>query len=401
MNLSGSSPALRLGAFGARLRPGAGGLLAWWGRSLAAWIPPRAQRVLGLDRGRLLLQVDGDGLQVRREQRGEVADVCRLPLPPAPDAERTAAPALPSDPLTAVLEPPLANLPRWLLLPAASGLRRRLQLPAAAADRVRDVVGFEVERQTPFARDAVAFDARVLGRHGDDGRIDAELVVVPRTELQPCLARLGPMASMLAGVDLADEAGRALGVNLLAPSERRRERDPWAPWNLALAALALAMLAALLWQLLDNRRQAGTALEARIATQADAGRRAAIERRQLTALVEGQAFLDQARAQRAPAVEVLDELTRRLPDETYLEKLSLDRNQLVLIGLSRDAAGLVGRLQGAEQWRSPALAGALQPDPASGRDRFTLTASVAPVAPAAAAVATREDADGAVAPSGN
>src|SRR5690606_20385566 len=112
-------------------------------------------------------------------------------------------------------------------------------------------------------------------------------------------------------------------------------------------------------------------------------REASAQRQELATLIAGQAFLDNARGQRPAATGGIDELTRRIPDGTYLEKISLDDRQLMLIGLSGEAAGLIGRLQGAELWRSPALAGALQPEPSSGRDRFTLTASLAPV-PAAA-----------------
>ena len=50
-------------------------------------------------------------------------------------------------------------------------------LPAAAADRLRDVLSFEIDRQTPFAATDVAFDARVLRRR-PDGQLDVDLVVV-------------------------------------------------------------------------------------------------------------------------------------------------------------------------------------------------------------------------------
>ncbi|MBA2238771.1 MAG: PilN domain-containing protein, partial [Lysobacter sp.] len=153
-------------------------------------------------------------------------------------------------------------------------------------------------------------------------------------------------------------------------------RDPWRAWNIALAVLAVLLVAAMLWQLLANRRAAAAAFERRISAQADEARLAAAQRQQLINLIEGQAFLDDARAARPPTIAIIDELSRRLPDGTYLEKLTIDEKQLLLIGLSNEAAALVGRLQGAELWQRPALAGALQPDPASGRDRFTLTAGL-------------------------
>mgnify|MGYP006196309201 CR=1 FL=1 len=98
-------------------------------------------------------------------------------------------------------------------------------------------------------------------------------------------------------------------------------------------------------------------------------------------------------------LEVWNELTRRLPDGTYLEKLAIENNSLQLIGLSSEASQLVPLLQDAPQWRKVNLTGVLQADgAASGRDRFTLTAELQPLpgatpaAPAAAPVA--EGADG-------
>lgn len=385
MSRLGIRPGGRLGDIGARFRPGAGGVLRWWTAALAAWLPARWRRVLGFDRGRLLMQVDGDGLQLRLQRGDVVEDLGRVPLPVA-DLDSTA-----TDPLAKLLAPSLVGLPRWLLLAPAHGLRRRLQLPAAAAARLRDVVGFEIDRQTPFSADAVVYDARVLGRREGDGQLDAELVVVPRRVLEPQLAALGPLAGRLAGVDAAAADGVPAAVNLLPLADRHRTRDPWLAWNLALAAAAVLLVAALGWQLLDNRRDAADALEQRIAADAAAGRHAAAERQQLAGLIEGQAFLDRTRAARPTAIEVVDELTRRLPDGTYLEKLSIDEERLMLIGLSGEAAALIGRLQGSPLWHSPALAGALQPDPASGRDRFTL---VAELGPAPGTAAAKEGADG-------
>ena len=92
----------------------------------------------------------------------------------------------------------------------------------------------------------------------------------------------------------------------------------------------------------------------------------------------------------------VDELTQRLPDSTYLEKLAIEDNNLLMIGLSREAPSLIQRLQGSPLWRAPALTGALMPDPSSGRDRFTLTAELGTSASAAPRTPQPqpEDADG-------
>jgi len=128
---------------------------------------------------------------------------------------------------------------------------------------------------------------------------------------------------------------------------------------------------------LQNRRAAAAALDKEVAARSQTARQVNLQRQQLVDAVQGAAFLDRARSGRPTNVELMDELSRRLPDNTYLEKLAIEDNRLTLIGLSSEASALVPRLEGSPLWISPALTGALQPDPRTSRDRFTLMADIA------------------------
>ncbi|MES2859298.1 MAG: PilN domain-containing protein [Pseudomonadota bacterium] len=362
-------------------RAGAGllGFWAWWGANLAAWLPPRWRRALVASDDALLLQFNGDALQLRRQADGELQDVAVMPVPPP----RSDA----GDPLAQVLTRVAADLPRVLLLPAASGLRRTLLLPAAARERLQDVLGFEIERQTPFARADVLYGGRVLDVRSD-GQLQVELVVVPRARFDAAAARLGDASAWLTGVDLADADGRPLGINLLPVSQRFQRPNPWRIWNLVLAVVALVALLFGLAQVVDNRRAAADALSAEVAQRSAQARTVSEQRQRLVDAVEGGAYLQQQRNARPSVVEVVDELARRLPDGTYIEKVAIEGGQLTLIGLSNQAAALVGKLEGARQWRAPALSGALQPDPRTRGDRFTLVAQLADGTPEEPANAT-------------
>lgn len=347
----------------ARLLPGAGGLFEWWGRALASWLPHRWRSLLGLTQDRLLLSLQDEHLSLAWQSTEGVRELARLPLP------------LETGDLDGLLGKRMAGLPRWLLLPADAVLRRPLVLPAAAADRLRDVVRFEIDRQTPFAAADVCHDANLRQRR-EDGQLEVDLVVIPRQRFDAALAPLGSLAGELGGVDVAGPQERPLGVNLLAPAERRVRQAPMRGWHLALGSLALLAVVFAAWTTLDNRRAAADAFEASLRTRTEQARRVAAQRQQLVDLVEGMNALERARAQRPTAIEVLDELSRRLPDGTYLEKMSIEGDRLVVIGLSQEASSLVAKLQGSPLWRSPALSGALQPDQARRRDRFTLTAQL-------------------------
>ena len=361
----------------ARAWPGLRGFLGWWLDALASWLPLRARAVFGLGQQRLLLGRRGDDLVLAMTlpaQPGEpaVRELAELPWE-AVDGEQ--------EPLSRLLSPRIANLPRWLVLPARSGLRRRLQLPAAAADRLREVLGFEIDRQTPFAASDVFYDARLVGRRGD-GQIDAELVVVPKASLEAAVAALGaPLGATLSGVDMLDAEGQPLGVNLLPAAQRRRRRDPRAAWNIGLVTVLLVAAGAGLWQVRANREAAAEAFEAETRGRARQAQKVADEKRLLVDTVEGLSFLQETRNGRPATVEVLDELSRLLPDGTYLEKVSVEGERVMIIGLSSEAASLVERLRPSKLWKAPQLTGALMPDPAKGKDRFTITADLAVIPP--------------------
>jgi len=329
--------------------------------------------VFGLAQQRLLLETRGETVALSLTLPAQPGEA---PVRPLAELPQEAVAGASADPLARMLSPRIAGLPRWLVLPAAAGLRRRLTLPAAAADRLHDVLGFEIDRQTPFPAEDVHHDARLVGRRGD-GQVDAELVVVPRAALEAALAALGePLAATLAGVDIAGADGLPLGVNLLPGARRRHRRDPRAAWNAGLVVIALAAAAAGLWQIRANREQAADALELEAKQRGQQARKVSAEKKQLVDLVEGLRFLQQTRNGRPTTVEVLDELTRRLPDDTYVEKVSIEGDHLMIIGLSSQAPQLVERLQSSKLWHAMNLTGALMPDPGKGKDRFTLVADL-------------------------
>lgn len=347
--------------------------LPGWGReAAAAWrsvLPPGLRPLLQGDSNRLLLDRQSDLLQV------SVADTA---------GERPLGDISLADPeLRDALARRLAEsaAPVWLMLPASAVLRRTLTLPAAAEARLRDVLAHEIDRQTPFSADQVSFEGRVLGRDATGQSLRVELLVMPRARLEQELQAIGPLAARLAGADVRDADGRGLGINLLTHTQRARGSDPSRRLNLALAGVAALALLLALGLVRFNRSEALEALRADVAQANTEVREARLARNQLVAKVEAANFLATRRAASPTMLELLDELTRRIPDDTSVDKLTVDDGRLVMVGQSRAAPALVGLLQDSPLLEEPALTGAVQADPRTGRDRFTLTARVVGTTP--------------------
>jgi general secretion pathway protein L len=266
---------------------------------------------------------------------------------------------------------------RWLLLPGGQVLRRRFLLPAAATEQLREVMRHELDRQTPFRAEQVSYDCRVLSIDPVSKQAQVELLVLPRDKLDAALAPLGTLADGLTGVDARDGDGRPLRANLLPPEQRRPRNLHVMLINLGLAAVALIAVLFGLAHALENRRAALRELQATVESRRNDARLASALGAQLKQAIEGAGFLARARAAKPPMLALLADISHRLPNSTWIERFSQSDKQVFLTGTSTEATALVQRLQGSSLLRTPALSGSVQPDAATGRDRFTLTAELA------------------------
>jgi len=343
--------------------------LGWWLGELRALLPKRWRDRLAVQEAELWLSIDGDDLRVERVISGVPAEAVRLPLQPIDE--------LP-DRLDQLLGDRAGSLRRTLLLSSAQTLRRRLTLPPVSRDKLRTMLAFELDRQTPFRAEQVVFDSRVLPHAPDARQLPVELVLVLRETLDQQLQFLGPLATTLDAVDVRD-ADHRLGCNLLVP-ERRRRRDARGRWiNAAMIAASIVLVVLAMGQVVENRRAAVIELQETIDRQRSAARGVAQLRAQLDEAIAAANFLAVQKAQRPSMLKLLAELSELLPDHTYLERFSTSGGSLSMFGLSDQAAGLIEQLQRSTMIRNPSLAGAINPDPRSKKDRFTITAELVPV----------------------
>ena len=337
------------------------------GEAVLSAMPTALRRQLGAGDRRLLLGLDAGQLQLHAlDDTGSTL----LGVLPLDDDELL-------EQLRRHLDERAGSVPRWLLLDAGQTLRPVLAVPASAEARLRDVMLHEIDRQTPFPPDQVSFEPRVLARDAASRQLKVELVVLPTTRLGAALALLGPLAAGLAGVDALDSSGRRLGVNLLPLPGRAARRDRARKLNRWLALGAVLALFSAMWLALDNRQAAHAAADAHVAATRVQAKTVHRLRNGLKASVESTSFLARKRSEQPTMLEMLTDLTRRIPDSTALEKVTISEGSVVLIGQSQQASALVGLLQGSPLIRRPTLTGSVQTDPRTGKERFTLTAVVA------------------------
>lgn len=354
------------------------GFLAWWGRELNACLPTRMAAWFGRHTSWYLLELAGDEVVLRAV--GADQPLARI--------DTTQAPALQQNAWHEALsgtDP--QDLRVALCLSPEHALRRQLYLPVAARADLRRVVGYEMDRQTPFRVSDVCFDVRQLGA-ASDGRLMVELVLAPRQRLNPLLQRFKVMGARVDAVDVADGRGR-LGVNLLDETARPSHPHPRRRLNLVLTAVAVVLLALIMGQWLHNRHSALAAMQTQVQALHSQARQVATLRRQLVARLGAAGFLVRQRAQSPAMIDVLADVTHRLPDDTWLDRFGVDATGNVsLQGQSPHATRLLKRMAGSAYLADPGFRGVIQTDPRTGKERFFMTAQLRTAAAAKPATAT-------------
>ena len=350
------------------------GFFSWWGGELFAFLPERWRTVLGERGEAMLLERSAGELVLWRQSGNRISEHGRIALELTPEQQQDNFSRL----RNAVADP---NLRVYFCISRARTLHRNLWLPTAAEDNLRQVLAFEMDRQTPFKADQVYFDYQAGARDAAGRNLSVDLTVVPRGVLDNELAALATTGAVLDGVDCWRDqpgSGRA-GLNLLPHERRAKRRDMRLRLNLALAAAAILLLLVVMVQSLSNRAQAVAAMTEEVDKANKEAKQVADLRRTLQDTITSANFLSRKKAETPNMVALLDDLSRRLPDDTFLERLNVDeKGKLEIQGQSAVAAKLIDTLKQSDVLADPSFQGQIQPDPRTKKERFDLIAQLRP-----------------------
>lgn len=244
--------------------------------------------------------------------------------------------------------------------------RRDLSVPKAALAALPKILEQEVLRRTPFQLSDI-WQAAIAAAGGTGDIVSLCHWIVRRDRAEAALAELGLTASdvdFLAAADANGEVVPVISFHVLS-----QENPPWAGRAIKLLA-AGAVVAVLLglvvleWcQVSVTTGIEASLVELREGAQGDRG--GSNQAARLFALKADVGIL-----------EIWDELSRILPDNTFLTETRFADGRVTISGFSADAAHLVRIIDHSPMFFGSALAAAITPDSAEQKDRFRISFKV-------------------------
>ncbi len=344
----------------------ANGFLAWWRSELLAALPETLLASSEAEENLLLLFTDRPRL-LARERNGW------RPLGELQHGRE-------QEQIQRLVSTSGIGQPRLLLrLPADAGLKREIELPLAAEQELDQVLAYQLDGLSPYPPEQICYSYRITGRDHDRGKLLLDLYLAPREQIEQALQQLQDWGLTPVRADFVDndELGPAR-IDLLPATPKKERQHLISRFNKLLLLLTGLLLAAVAASHLMGKATLERQLMTRLETakiKADVTRRL---QRQADALKQEDAILTTQRERALPALEILNELSRILPDGTWLESAEIQGRELNLSGLSANATALISEIERSPLFEQAAFKASVVQEERLGRERFRIKARLTP-----------------------
>jgi general secretion pathway protein L len=241
-------------------------------------------------------------------------------------------------------------------------LRRHLSVPNAALASLPRILEQEVLRRTPFDLSDIWHAA--LPSVSEDAVIHNVCHwIIRKDRAQAALDELGLSAN---DVDFLAAATGSAAAPVISFRPTTNDDPPWAIRAIRLlfvTALAAVVMGFVIFEWAQSSVE--TAVETSLAEIRQDGRGGGDGSNPAARLAAIKA--------EAGMLDVWDELSRILPDHTFLNELRIVGGKVTVSGFSGDAAHLVRIIDRSPLFSDAALAAAITPDAAEHKDRFTIS----------------------------
>jgi general secretion pathway protein L len=255
---------------------------------------------------------------------------------------------------------------------------RLIALPASAQDVVSAIVRNKVESLAPWPLGEALWGFRRSQEPAQPGHINIEVGIIGRKQVEMPLRSLSKIGIDVTDLDIADsiEGSESIEIDFLREknSDRVRKRLTLAmTWFAAAAAVCAGVgIYFAVSSLSDLDR-----IETRTAELQGMLRDQSASSGEGSKLSEAKKLIDRKQTEQ-PAMQIIESLTRLMPDDAWLETLDYEDHQLTVVGRGTSIPPIVEALEKSGVFANVNFASPTQRDAVAKVDSFSISASVLP-----------------------
>jgi len=340
----------------------------WWITGLAYLIPNTLQRFINPPSDYITIVINKEKVILKRYRDNSPNQLDeRYFLRAHDEIQKTAA-------LNWLNEHRLNGTDIILLIPANKVLQKPISLPLATKDNLHQVLVFEMDRKTPFTADHVYFDYLIEKKDVDKNQLHLQLFVTPKETIDLLLKTLNSWGIKPNAISIEDNIKNInlLPVEQLSLKGNQQENK----LTLILTTVIFCLFMAALYLPLLKQGHALNKLEKAVSESRAIAVKVKDLREKKNKMFERSSFLISKRNDNTPVIEIINELTQLIPDDTWLTRFAITKGEIQIQGESNTASSMIPIIESSNnftgaRFRSPVIRNNI-----SKKDNFNLTAKL-------------------------
>lgn len=256
-------------------------------------------------------------------------------------------------------------------------LFKKVTLPIEAEENLREVLAFEMDRQTPFNATQVYYDYVINGRDKQNRSLDITLILAPVDKIANALQQLEENDVRISAISPCEEADPTLNsVNLLPPDKREKPRKRYRLINLLLFFVMLLLFVSNLVLPVWQKSVFASQLQEQLRnSQQQASEVSKLRDAVIQAELEN-SFLEDKKKSSQQMLDILNELTLLLPDDTWVSHFEIRDDMLHIHGESVASAVLIPLIESSKLFQNVSFRSPVTQNKKNNTERFHISAEL-------------------------
>ena len=251
-------------------------------------------------------------------------------------------------------------------------LQRTIILPASTEDNLNQVIVYEMDRYTPFKAEDVYFDVKIVERNNLESKITIILSVIKKSQIDEVIefAKKSSLSITSIFSSLKHDSNQIQNYAFIRDIKSLNTKSQSVNnWLIGLA-VTLAFLA-LIIPIMKNHwhsNQYEKAIKS-MSIELDQVKKIAGEYHDFKRDID---YLQNLNANQTRVLDLLNELTKLIPDDTSLTKITLDNGIIRLRGNSDSSSKLISILDASKMFRGVRFTAPITQHPNTGKESFAI-----------------------------
>jgi general secretion pathway protein L len=270
------------------------------------------------------------------------------------------------------------NATKILLLNSKQVLKKRLDLPLAIQNNLEQVISYELDRYTPFKPDQCYFTTQIVGKNKANNRLILELIFLSKQKFKLYCKELLDFGLVVDAVIHEDDHqrhtvnGYGQQYNLMPAEYRRNKAQNFKLVNHFLAGCFLLLTVIAIGLPFWFQHRTLVDLQQQVASVKHKAAEVDDIKAETIAMLQVEKKIVAQKRQAPVILNVVEQLSKLLPKDTWLRSFEYTSDKFLLQGLSASSSALIGLLEASPYFKQTTMVSPVTRDSQEKLDQFQL-----------------------------